>query len=206
MSNFHLIAHDIDVKPLLNEVLNQPYLWDKNPARLSKKSPHWDSHDIFLRGEDETKFILGEKDWKEHGREHIPVWFKSIDFLPSAKKIIRDINFYLCGEMIGGCYIYKVEPGHKIFPHIDRGWHPEYFDKFNVCLQSNDKAAFVYDDDRLIQKQGDIHYFRNDVNHSVINEGDTDHIVMIVCLRIDRGYRCNWSPENWTLDKQILGE
>ena len=94
---------------------------------------------------------------------------------------------------------------YNAFTHIDRGWHPDYFDKFNICLQSNEKSAFVYDDNRLIQKKGDIHFFRNDVNHSVINEGECDHIVMIVCLRIDRGYRCPWSPENWTIDKQ-LGE
>ena len=205
MTNFYEIASNVDVLPLLLEVHKQPELWNKNPARLSKRGPHWDCQDIFLRGEDETSFIHGNKSWVEHGREHIPVWYKTIDFLPSAKKLILNLSHKMQSEMIGGCYLYKVSPGHKIFPHIDRGWHPDYFDKFNICLQSNEKSAFVYDDNRLIQKKGDIHFFRNDVNHSVINEGECDHIVMIVCLRIDRGYRCPWSPENWTIDKQ-LGE
>ena len=107
--------------------------------------------------------------------------------------------------MLGGVFIYKLEAGHKIHPHIDSGWHPDFYDKFNICLQSNENSGFVYDDEIMVQKQGDIHFFRNDVVHSVINNGDCDHIIMTVCLRFDRGYRCPWSPENWTLEQQIKG-
>jgi len=203
MVNFKKISEKVDTNPLLERLLSHPFLWDKNPARLSKNSPHWDSHDIFLRGEDQTDFLSGKKQWKEHGKEHIPVWYESIDHLPQAVNLILGLSGQLGSEMIGGCYIYKVCPGHKIYPHIDKGWHPEYFDKFNICLQSNDKAAFVYEEDRLVQMPGDIHWFRNDKNHSVVNEGDCDHIIMIVCLRFDRGYRCPWNKDGWTIDKQI---
>ena len=46
MNNFLKIAQDVDVLPLLLEVQRQEFLWNKNPARLSKLGPHSESDDI----------------------------------------------------------------------------------------------------------------------------------------------------------------
>lgn len=188
--------------PLLFEIKKQPELWNKNPCRLSKKGPHHETQDMFLRYKDEKENIESN-DWSNFSNEHVPVWNKTIDFLPSARTLVFDLAGYLRSEMIGGVFIYKVEPGKQIYTHVDKGWHAEYFDKFNVCLQSNPQAAFVYENERMVQSQGDIHWFRNDVPHSVINEGECDHIVMTVCLRFDKGYRSEWSPEGWSLDQSL---
>ena len=201
--NFVQVAEGFDVTGLLKSLNDQEFLWNKNPARLSKRGPHKDSDDIFIRGEDETEFLNGTKLWKDHGRLHAPVWYKSVDYLPEVRPLINALISRFCPDMLGGCYIYRVKPGNQVYPHIDRGWHPEYFEKLNICIQSNDRAAFVYDNDKLVQKAGDVHFFKNDRNHSVVNEGDCDHIILIVCLRLDRGYRCPWSPDGWTLDKQL---
>ena len=39
------------------------------------------------------------------------------------------------GERIGGILIYKVPPHCRILPHTDVGWHVDYYDKFNICLE-----------------------------------------------------------------------
>jgi len=197
--NFEQILENINIDLIKNQILARDDLWNKNPARLSNGGPHRETHDIYIRGEDETPYINKEKSWVNHGNPHIPVWFESCDYLPEAKKIAIELSSLLKSEMIGLVLIYKVEPGKMIYPHIDKGWHPSYFEKFNVCIQSNEKAAFVYDDNRMVQKAGDVHWFRNDIVHSVINEGDCDHIIMTVCLRFDDGYRCPHSPNGWSL-------
>ena len=206
MRNFYKIGEGVNVAPLLFELQRQPELWDKNPARLSPLGPHFDSHDIFLRYKDDTSCYSDVSKWKSFSDEHIPNWYKSFDYLPSSRKLIFDLMSFLQGEMLGGVFIYKVEPGHKIHPHEDHGWHPEFFDKFNICLQSNPEAAFQYDNESMFQRAGDVHYFRNDIRHSVVNEGSCDHIVMTVCIRLDRGFRSQWSPEGWTLEGQVKGE
>jgi quercetin dioxygenase-like cupin family protein len=200
MTNFLKIASGVDIMPLLLEVQRQPELWDKNPCRLSKRTPHHETQDMILRYKDETE-NLERGDWSNFSGAHIPDWYKSIDFLPSAKKLTFDLMAHVRGEILGGVFLYKLNPGTQIYPHKDKGWHPEFYDKFNICLQSNPQAAFCYDGERMIQQAGDIHHFRNDTQHWVVNEGDCEHIVMTVCIRLDRGNRTPWSPEGWTMDK-----
>ena len=202
MRNFLQIAQNVDVLPLLLEVQRQPHLWDKNPCRLSRRGPHYESQDILLRCSDETKHHASG-DWTTFVDKHISEWYSAADYFPSAKPIIFDLMHRVKAEMLGAVLIYKVEPGKQVFPHVDKGWHPEFYDKFNICLQSNPKAAFCYENEAMPQKQGDVHFFRNDVTHWVVNEGDTDHIVLTVCLRTDRGYRVPFSPEGWTMDKHL---
>lgn len=198
MNTFEQVAAGVDVMPLLFDLQRQD-LWNKNPCRLSKRGPHHETQDIFLRYKDETPNREGG-DWSDFSKEHFPDWYEAIDRLPAARGLIFDLMARFCGEMLGGVFIYKVEPGKQIYKHTDNGWHPEYFDKFNVCLQSNPGAAFVYDDSRMAQQAGDVHWFRNDVPHSVVNGGETDHVVMTVCMRLDQGKRVPFSPEGWTMD------
>jgi hypothetical protein len=197
--NFMQIACGINVIPLLLELQRQPELWDKNPCRLSKRGPHYETHDVILRCNDERPF-LESSDYKGFNDEHISKWYASWDRLPSARKIVFDLMAAVQGEQLGAVLIYKVPPGAKIHPHIDPGWHVGFYDKYNVCLQSNNKAAFLYENEAMQQCVGDVHHFRNDVTHSVVNNGDSDHIVMTVCIRHDRGDRVPWSPEGWAMD------
>jgi len=201
MKNYTLITQGVDVTPLLLNLQRRPDLWDRNPCRLSVKGPHRESQDIFLRYKDERPCIE-TGDWSQFSDAHIPDWYESIDHLASARSLIFGLMSMVQGEMLGGVFIYRLLPGKTIYGHVDRGWHPEFYDKFNICLKSNPQAAFCYDQERLVQKAGDVHWFRNDVSHNVVNEGHDDHIVMTVCIRLDRGRRVPWSPEGWSFDAQ----
>ena len=200
--NFMQVASGVDVHPLLFAIHQQPELWNKNPARLSKRGPHRDSDDIWLRYKDERPHIESNS-WDGFCDPHIPEWYYAIDKLPQARPIIYDIISKTKAEMLGGVLIYRVRPGKRIHPHVDTGWHPEFYDKFNVCLTSNARAHFAYTDETMIQMPGDVHWFRNDVEHEVVNGGISDHIIMTVCVRLDRGERVPASPEGWTLDKAM---
>ncbi len=178
------IAESIDVLPLLYEIHRQPQLWDRNDVRLSKNGPHWQTHDIWLRYKDETE-NKEKKDYANFGDPHDGVWYPSYYELPAARRIIFGLMSRVEGERIGGVLVYKIPPGRRIMPHTDTGWHVDYFDKFNVCLQSNPKAAFHYSESNFFrQKMGDIHRFVNGKEHWVVNDGDDDHIVLTVCIRV----------------------
>lgn len=202
LKNFLHIASGIDVLPLLLDVHRQPHLWNKNPCRLSERGPHHETQDMFLRYKDETENIKSG-DWKNFSDPHFAQWNETIDHLPHARPLIFDLMARVKAEILGGVFLYKVEPGKKIHPHVDKGWHPEFYDKFNVCLQSNPLAAFLYENETMVQAAGDVHHFRNDVKHWVTNNGENDHIVMTVCVRLDHGYRVPWSPERWTMDQSL---
>lgn len=181
MRNFLQIARGVDVLPLLLEVNRQPELWDKNPVRLSDNGPHSQTHDIWLRYKDETENVEN-KDYSNFGDPHDGVWYPAYYHLPSARRMIFDLMSRVEGERLGGVLIYTVPPGKEILPHIDTGWHVDYYDKFNICLQSNPKARFCYETEEFVQFPGDVHRFVNNVSHWVKNDGEEDHIVLTVCI------------------------
>ena len=183
MKNFMQIASGVDVSPLLLEIHQRPDLWDRQDCRLSKKGPHSETHDMFLRYKDMMP-NQETNDWKNFRDEHEAVWYPAFYALPSARALIFSLMARIQGERLGGIFIYSVPPGKKIHPHADPGWHAATFDKFNICLQSNPKAAFLYDGEAMFQRPGDVHRFVNTVPHSIVNEGTEDHIVMIVCAQV----------------------
>jgi hypothetical protein len=203
-ANFMQVADNVPTHSLLEQVLAQPELWNKNPCRLSRRGPHHETQDMFLRYRDETPF-LESGDWSDFAGAHLPIWNRTIEYLPAARPLIFGLMSRVMGEVLGGVFLYKVEPGKRIYPHIDKGWHAAYMDKFNICLSSNPQTRFQYEDDAMVQAAGDVHWFRNDVMHSVVNEGETDHIVLTVCVAIDRGQRAPWSPEGWSMDTAQAG-
>jgi uncharacterized cupin superfamily protein len=206
MSNYLQVASGLDVTSVLLDLHRQPHLWNKNPCRLFRGGPHCESSDIILRYKDERPAYENMERWNEHGDEHIPLWYQSIDYLPGVRPLVYWLAQRVGAEMIGAVLIYKLEPGKEIESHVDMGWHAHYYEKFNVCLQSNPKAAFVFDDGAFVQRPGDVHSFNNLVPHKVVNQGECDHIVLVVCLRLDRGERVPWAPDGWSIEKQVEGE
>lgn len=181
MKNFLQIGAGVDVMPLLLEIKRQD-LWDKNQARLYPTSPHRETHDIWLRYNDEKKH-KETGDYSTFNDPHDGVWYPAFYALPAARPIIFNLMARVEGERLGGVLIYNVPAGKKIYPHVDTGWHVDYFEKFNICLSSNPKARFCYAGETMFAKPGDVHWFINNIEHEVFNDGEDDHIVMTVCIR-----------------------
>jgi hypothetical protein len=187
MKNFLQIATGVQTAPLLLELQRQPELWDRNSARLTKNGPHHETHDIWLRYKDETE-NKKKGDYSNFSDPHDGVWYPAYYALQTAKPLIFNLMAAVQGERLGGVLLYKIPPGRKIHPHTDTGWHVDYYDKFNIYLQADAKTAFCYATGEEIRaKSGDVYYFVNNVEHEVINKGDDDHIVLTVCIRIDKG-------------------
>lgn len=188
MKNFLKIASGWDVSPLLLELHRQPQLWDRNKARLSERGPHRETHDIWVRYKDETDNLV-RGDYKDFGDPHDGVWYPAYYELPSLRPIIFKLMAMVEGERLGGVLLYSVPPGKRIYPHTDVGWHVDYYEKFNVCLQSNERAFFFYGkdetdpDEAMAAEPGDVHRFVNNVPHFVVNNGEDDHIVLTICIR-----------------------
>jgi hypothetical protein len=183
MKNYLKIAEHVDVGPLLLEVQRQPKLWDKNPARLNPQGPHAQTHDIWLRFKDETE-NAESGNYDSFKAPHVSVWYPPYYALPAARTLIFGLMSRVEGEILGGVLIYSIPPGARILPHIDHGWHVDYFEKFNICLQSNPQTRFIFraNGEEMVAARGDVHHFFNNVEHEVVNDGQDEHIVMTVCI------------------------
>jgi len=191
MKNFLQIAGGINTSQLLLELHQHPELWNANPARLRPGSPHEHSDDIWVRGNDENPFILAGS-YEGFTAEHDSIWYPAFYALPSLRQLVFDLARRVEAERIGDILLWRVQPGQEIKPHADSSWHVDYYDKFNICLQSNPDCAFIWPEEGevLKEQQGDVHRFVNTTPHQVVNLGNDDYIVLVVCLRTHDYNRC----------------
>lgn len=187
MKHFLQIASGVDVAPLIAAIDAQPELWDSHRERKeSDGSPHARMSDIWIRYNDKARY----KDRESFNAEHVPVWYPAWHALPELRPIIFGLMAAVDGEMLGGVLITRIPPGGGIAPHVDQGWHVEYYDKFYVSLRSDPGAEFWCDHgciaEALNPKVGDIWRFDNRKNHWVENNSSTDRVTLIVCIRTDK--------------------
>lgn len=182
--NYLKIASGVNFVPLLLAINRKPHLWDQHPYRLRKGSPHAFSHDIVIRYKDETE-NKASGDWSNYTTEHEPIWYPAYYELPELQPLIFGLmgDGRICGERLGGIWLFKLEPGKRVLPHIDRGWHATHYEKFCLYIASNPWCRVCYADDSYSAQPGDLYWFRNDAEHEVINDGNTDRIVLVTCIR-----------------------
>jgi aspartyl/asparaginyl beta-hydroxylase (cupin superfamily) len=114
--------------------------------------------------------------------EHEPMWYPVSFEMPEVFPVVTELMERVQAKRLGGVLITRVPPGGRIDPHVDHGWHAEYYDKYYVPILNNSGATFNFPDGAIAPKDGEVYWFRNDVPHWVINDSQTDRIAMIVCI------------------------
>lgn len=170
------IHFDVDY---LKSYLSTCGLWDKYDLRRQKGSPHVEMVDIWVRFNDPRPHIESG-DLAKIVDEHESVW---LEYIPEVKGMCAQLMTFLDGERLGGVLITKLPAGGKIYPHVDAGWHAEYYDKYFVPIQNETGAKFCFDDGEINPNEGDVYAFRNDKSHWVENNSKIDRIAMIICIK-----------------------
>jgi hypothetical protein len=183
MKYFQQLAAGVNVTPLMNAIQRQPELWDANPIRTQHPgTAHAQVSDILLRFNDLEEFLrTGDPSTITDDKEAIP--YPAWDKLPQVRPVIFDLMRTVEATRLGRVIITKLPPGREITPHEDHGAPAEYFERFQVALQSFPGALFHIGDETVNFRSGDVWHINNAVEHSVVNNSTDDRIVMIVDLR-----------------------
>lgn len=182
MKHFAKIAEGVDVVPMNLAITQQPELWDQHTFRkVLPGTPHAAMSDIWLRYRDYAE--RDEENPTKFVEPHFAVWYPAFYKLP-VRDIIFDMMARVQATHLGGVLITRIPPGGRIEPHTDRGWHPTFYNtKLYLVLATNDRTTFRCEDERVIMKTGDIWWLDNTVEHEVVNDGDTERMTLIVCMR-----------------------
>jgi hypothetical protein len=169
-----LLAEGLDVSGLVAALDEHPEFWDLHTGRTAApESPHHGLSDIYVRyvqfGDDPS-------------RKHDAVWYPCADVLP-VRQLIYPLMTVFQGDILGGVLITRIKPGQVCKPHIDTGWHAQFYEKFAIQLKANGMQEFHVEDQVLVTKPGDLFTFDNSYMHWVTNDSDEDRITLIVCLR-----------------------
>lgn len=189
-----LIRTGVDTKPLLSELAANPQLWDQYDVRktMGISKPHAQMSDIWVRYNAFERFDKNNP--AQFNAEHVPVWYPAKWALPSLRPIIFDIMAAVDGEMLGGILITRIPAGCGIGPHVDHGWHVNYFSKFYLSLKSSPGAVFSFQDEGAPENTredvrpnpGDIYYIDNRKRHWVENNSNEERMTVIICIRTDK--------------------
>jgi len=185
--SFAKIACGFDVLPLQLALKRQPKLFGKYPFRQAGygESPHTNMTDIWVRYNKIDKY-LEAGDFTGFNDEHEAEWYPAYYALPQIRPIVFALMALVQGERLGAVLITKIPPGGRIEPHIDTGWHAEYYDKYYIPIQNAPGATFNFNDGIIYPQLGDAWWFDNSVPHWVENHSNEDRIAMIVCIRSDK--------------------
>lgn len=186
MRYFQKLAEGVDVVPLLHAVTRQPELWNENRLRTAHPgTPHTEIDDIWLRFNDLDEYTAtGKVD--SILDQHESVWYPAAAKLPQARPIIYDLMRRVEGERLGRVLITRLAPGKRIAPHVDGGEHAAYFDRYHVTLQNLPGSVFRAGNEQIAAKLGDVFWFDNAQEHSVVNNSVDDRLTMIVDIRTTR--------------------
>jgi len=155
------------------------YMWDEYPhRRISQGTPHSEMTDIWLRFGDISKGI-------EHvAGEHESIWYPAAQRMPDEFfKLIDWLYNEVEGVALGGILITKLPAGGRIQPHTDNSWHSREYENFHIAINTPKDSVYWFNSGGLTSQNGDINWFRNDLEHWVENNSSDDRISMIVCIK-----------------------
>jgi len=190
MRNFVKIAENVDVVPV-QLALASSGLWNQFTLRTrTEGSPHRELDDIWLRMNDLEKCRQVASDpgiFVDH-RESInyPAWSQ----LPYVRKLVMNLTAMVEGERIGRVLISRLPPGKRILPHKDIGEdltryydNEPYFSRFHLCIQGLPGSIFRCGEEEVQMRTGEAWWFRNDIDHEVINNSADDRIHVVMDIR-----------------------
>lgn len=184
MKYFQHIASGIDVNGVALALARQPELWNVHGERREfDGTSHACTSDIWIRYNDPANMVNG---YDAYTSEHDSVWHPAYAKLPQLRPIIFGLMAQVEAVRLGGVLITKIPPGGRVLPHVDQGWHPEYYNtKIYVPILSNPQCVNRVEDEHVAMAPGDAWYFNNTVEHEVMNDGDSERVTLIICLRCD---------------------
>ena len=174
VKHFELIAEGVNVAPLVEEIDAHPELWGANGWR--KDLPvHKEMDDIWIR------YAEHEEDFR---RPHFPVWYPAYYKLTKVRPLLFASMTIMDGTHLGGVLITRIPPKGNIPAHADTEWHPMFYNcKLYFVLKTNPECIFRVEDERVSMKVGEVWRIDNTVEHDIINDGDTERMTLIACLK-----------------------
>ena len=182
MTLYNKIYNDLDASSVLRELEDNIHLFGEFNARKDACDIHAQMTDIWVRYGD-ISGMIESGDYSAIADEHDSIWLQD---LPECKKLCFKVMSLVDGERLGGVLITKLPPGGRILPHVDSGWHAEYYDKYYIPIQNAEGSIVCFDGGSIAPDTGDVWAFDNSYNHWVENNSKEDRIAMVICIKQEK--------------------
>lgn len=186
MRNFVKLAEGIDMVPVQLALATSP-LWNQYTLRTATEgSPHRQLDDLWLRMNDLEKCRQAGGIGDHRESVNYPGWKE----LPYVRKLVLNLMAMVEGERLGRVLISRMKPGARILPHKDIGDdltryydNEPYYARFHLCVQGLPGSVFRCEEEEVQMRTGEAWWFRNDLEHEVINNSADDRIHIVIDIR-----------------------
>lgn len=191
MNNFQRVA-SVDVMPLLLAIKRHPELWHEDTyLRDYPQGPFGEVDTIMLRFPvkrvvEMEQALAVASDAHPTIDQHECIDYPAYKVLHEARPLVMNLMHYVHGERLGRVMINRIAPGGMIYPHADTPVHAEYWTRHHICLWGQPGAVIQCGDEKWEFQTGDIFWFNNSLEHSVVNNSADDRISMVVDIRTSR--------------------
>lgn len=174
---------------LRQQLKDHSELWNQRQERIAAP-PFTETQDIWVRANDDRPFREGRKPWGVFNDPHWPIWYETAKILTGVEPLVHELMAQVHGEHLGSVLITRIPAGCQVKPHKDSGWHATFHNcKVYVPLWSNERCWNHAGTERVNMLPGEAWSFNNLIQHSVINQGDTDRVTLIISMKVKQ-----WPP------------
>ncbi len=175
MKYCRLLQSGIDPKPLLAEIAAIGDAFDQNRGRQEKIADQREAQAIPLRGL--RLSAVGERKRRD---VHESRWTTGSQAYPLARAFLEKAAAQQI-SLLSRAKIVCLPPGHRVYPHVDRGEYYRLCNRYHLVLKSSGSWMRAGNEE-VRMKTGELWWFDNDHEHEACNAGDTDRIHLIFDL------------------------
>ena len=174
MRNFHRLAQNLAITPLMSTLMRHPELWNRDRTRTDfQGSPHAQASDILLR--------FGKPSLEDMGPFENRQSMTILGAMGTALGVMQMVG----GSELGRVIITRLPPGGRITPHADEGSYARRFTRHQLMLHCLPGNIFRCGEEELTPTTGDLFWFNSALEHEVTNNSADDRVAMIIDSRID---------------------
>lgn len=176
MQYFRLIESGIDPAPFLAEIAAIENAFEQQRGRQDKIAVQREARAIPLRGL-RASALPGRKRRDVHESR----WTSISRQLPATRAFLERTAQALGGEL-SRAKLVSLPPGHRVYPHVDRGEYYRARDRYHLVLRSTGSWMRAGDEEARMCS-GELWWFDNDQDHEAHNDGEVDRIHLIFDLK-----------------------
>ena len=185
MSHFTRLAEGVETGLLLTELDAHPDLWFADTSRQRKVRCQRNTLNIFLRA----------------ARKPLPPGAKNANDVHESRLTRMAAKFpgtlAFCegvaaasGATLGRATLVSLQPGSRVYPHIDVGDYYRIRDRHHLVLRSPRGSPLAAEEETVVMRESELWVFNNKVRHSANNPSDEArvHLIFDVLPPPGRGY------------------
>ena len=163
MKNFKCYRRDVDVEPILTELLENQSAWAEQTGRQRRVAVQAETNAIPIRGLRRSK-IMGRRRRDVHETRYTSLAKR----FPNTVALLEKLAIELGGRL-GRAKFARLPPAAQVLPHVDRGEYYARRDRYHLVVDSTGESKLCAGDEEVGMHVGELWWFDNKAMHSARN-------------------------------------